>query len=548
MKKSMVTKILCAAMVLVAVFCLYGCGNKTEITVTGTVKAYNGDALTLSVGDNLELTFDVKKAEIQCVNGIETGNEVTVVYTGKLDGTDTSDTKVLKISDSDTNKNEKKKKIDPVADNTLESIEGKVVDASMNTLAMKTADGTELVFTTTYAELHYKNGILVGNDVIVKYKGKIDGTDTSKVNVVSVYDFAANVVHEVKSDVHNIVGIVTEAANQSITIKDENGDVFTFNTDKAKKYVKNGIEIGNTVTIKYQGSLTTANSIKLKVISITDGDANAAANVDRNSNPSTKGNTGDTGNKGNTGDTGNKGNTGDTGNTGNQGNTGDNGGNTGGTDTPKPDNSPKTINGSVVDATMNNTVIKTDDGTELAFTTGDAEHHYTNGIQVGNAVSITYTGTINGTDTSGVTVISVTDSAANTATAATATTSSVVGTVDEATSKSLLVLDVAGGSTLEYSLDGAKVNCANGLIVGEAVCVTWTGSVDPSSDNPIPAATIDDVKTEAKVSNVKDDPAVAPTDTEAPADTDAPADNADTTPADTSSDTTTIPTSNAITE
>ncbi|MEG1497218.1 MAG: hypothetical protein RR385_07550, partial [Clostridiales bacterium] len=104
-------------------------------------------------------------------------------------------------------------------------------------------------------------------------------------------------------------------------------------------------------------------------------------------------------------DTGNKGNTGDT---GNQGNTGDNGGNSGGTDTPKPDNSPKTINGSVVDATMNNTVIKTDDGTELAFTTSDAEHHYTNGIQVGNAVSITYTGTINGTDTSGVTVISVT--------------------------------------------------------------------------------------------------------------------------------------------
>ena len=67
----------------------------------------------------------------------------------------------------------------------------------------------------------------------------------------------------------------------------------------------------------------------------------------------------------------------------------------------------QSISGVVTDASMNTVTIKTDAGDELSFGTEDADVSKVNGMDVGKTLTIYYTGTIDGTDTSKVTVVAV---------------------------------------------------------------------------------------------------------------------------------------------
>lgn len=68
------------------------------------------------------------------------------------------------------------------------------------------------------------------------------------------------------------------------------------------------------------------------------------------------------------------------------------------------ENQMQTVSGTITDASMNTVTIQTDDGTELTFSTEDAETSGADGLETGSTATIIYAGDIDGADTSGVTV------------------------------------------------------------------------------------------------------------------------------------------------
>ena len=72
-----------------------------------------------------------------------------------------------------------------------------------------------------------------------------------------------------------------------------------------------------------------------------------------------------------------------------------------------------TVQGILVDAAMNTVRIQTDGGAQLAFGTEDAEKNVKDGLILGNLVTIAYSGSIVGTDTSGAAVLKLTDETEN---------------------------------------------------------------------------------------------------------------------------------------
>lgn len=73
----------------------------------------------------------------------------------------------------------------------------------------------------------------------------------------------------------------------------------------------------------------------------------------------------------------------------------------------------QTITGTILDATMSTVTIQTEDGEELSFSIpDDADETEVDGMTVGDTLDITYTGTIDGTDTSGATVVKLVQTSA----------------------------------------------------------------------------------------------------------------------------------------
>ena len=73
----------------------------------------------------------------------------------------------------------------------------------------------------------------------------------------------------------------------------------------------------------------------------------------------------------------------------------------------------QTITGTILAATMSTVTIQTEDGEELSFSIpDDADETEVDGMTVGDTLEITYTGTIDGTDTSGATVVKLVQTSA----------------------------------------------------------------------------------------------------------------------------------------
>ena len=68
---------------------------------------------------------------------------------------------------------------------------------------------------------------------------------------------------------------------------------------------------------------------------------------------------------------------------------------------------PTYIDGVLQDGTMNTITIQTADGKELLFNKEGAEVNEPDGLIIGDMLRVYYDGTINGTDTEGVTVTKI---------------------------------------------------------------------------------------------------------------------------------------------
>lgn len=82
--------------------------------------------------------------------------------------------------------------------------------------------------------------------------------------------------------------------------------------------------------------------------------------------------------------------------------------------TKQPTEEEQVISGTITDAAMHTVTIETEDGATLTFSIPDeADRTQVDGMLIGDTLEITYTGTIDGEDTSNVTVLKLIETAAN---------------------------------------------------------------------------------------------------------------------------------------
>ncbi|MDD3360952.1 MAG: SH3 domain-containing protein [Hespellia sp.] len=341
---------------------------------------------------------------------------------------------------------------------------------SSNALTLKTEDGATYSFSIVGAAQEYKNGIEPGNWIHVTYTGNINGADTSGVKVVKITDDDANV----------------KEAQSKVTIKDVSEKVWaTAVVNVRDSYSTNAnvlgtLQVNDEVTrtgtcdngwsrIDYNGNAayiyaqyltTTAPAAPTTPAApVSNPQPAQPAQQTQPAQPTQSTGTTDSGETSNTGDTG------DT------------------NDTPAP--TQQTVTGFVV-SLGDGTLVIDSAGTDYSFNTVNAEHSYANGILVGNEVTVTYVGDL--ADSANATVYSVVDSATNTN-----NQSKITGTIQSASMNGLaLVTD--DNAVLAISTDGATVNCANGILLGERITVTLDLDQTVDSSNMFFASQIDDAQ------------------------------------------------------
>lgn len=120
--------------------------------MTGTVVDVSMNTLTFSA-DEANYTVYIADAVHQYKNGIQTGNVVTVTYTGNLG--DLNSVVVISVKDDDEN---------IAAENAVYG--GSVLDATMNTITIMTADGVEMTFSKEDA-VDNTGGLSQGLEIVV---------------------------------------------------------------------------------------------------------------------------------------------------------------------------------------------------------------------------------------------------------------------------------------------------------------------------------------------------------------------------------------------
>ncbi len=350
MKKTLAV-ILCALM-LCAPLC--GCA-KGEQTVEGILEAFSGHLLTLKATNGEELEFDVAKAIIETAHGLLAGDDILLTYTGSINGSDTSKAVVSKVTDVSQEDSAPTEYI----------VTGTLIDATMNTMVIETSGGEQLTFSTALAQHDIKNGVLLGNTIIVTYTGDIVSGDTTGIKVVKIEDDDPNEIStapaggdaetapEIKENADNVW--TTQAVNvrkgPATTAKRIGGMA------KNMWMQRTGICSNGWSRVVYNGAEAYVYTDYLT----TTAPAPVVAQPEQPHNT---------------------------------------------------DHNYYSMSGYVEDASNANITIGNKTG-EYTFDVGSAQHHYKNGLMIGNLVTIEYSGKINGTDTSSCVVHSVTDTDPN---------------------------------------------------------------------------------------------------------------------------------------
>lgn len=128
----------------------------------------------------------------------------------------------------------------------------------------------------------------------------------------------------------------------------------------------------------------------------------------------------------------------------------------------------KTINGSVIDATMHGVTIRTADGTEMHFGYPEADPNTINDIMLDGTIMVTYTGEITGTDTTGVEIVSIESATGKPG------VYSIEGTIKDATMNGVTI-ETATGREMHFGTEDVNTTGGNGLIIGTKIAIMFTG-------------------------------------------------------------------------
>lgn len=168
-------------------------------------------------------------------------------------------------------KKEEVKKEEPKKEVIVESegqMNGVLVSFEGKTLVTEEA-GREFTFDVSNAKIGTKN-MRTGDELVIYFEGKLEGTDTSKIKVTSVEDLGGN-DHQTEKQA---VGTLVNLTENTITIRQNDGTELLFNSNNCRHEFKNGIREGNWIVVTYIGEIKGTDTKNVAVVKITDNDPN----------------------------------------------------------------------------------------------------------------------------------------------------------------------------------------------------------------------------------------------------------------------------------
>lgn len=235
--------------------------NRTR-TLKGLVVSSDASTLTIQTERGKQLQFSLTGADIQVTGGIAAGNNVTILYKGSVEGTDTSNAKVLMVknlADGETPVTEgepmtEAEEADPQAGPG--TMEGTIADLSADRIVILANDGDSFYFSIDGAQINLKNGTQKGNYVTVAYNGDIYGPDlVAATSVTDAQDEADKAPYggSEGEDYSYIGGTVIDCSTDSVTIMLEDESEITLDTSQARQVYRSGLTYGTYIIGEYQG-------------------------------------------------------------------------------------------------------------------------------------------------------------------------------------------------------------------------------------------------------------------------------------------------------
>lgn len=211
----------------------------------GYVGQVTDKVITVADDAGKEVKFDVSEAKVEGAEAIGTGDEVEVSYSGELSA-DVTKAKAVEIVTSAAAEaaEEEAAEVDEIISGTIETADDK-------TLTLKTDDGT-YTFNAIIAQRVTKDGIKAGASAEVTFYGDLDDEDDNPVATRIVTEDAKDTED---AKIKTLTGKVVEVKSGYAVLDtaDPANTLFTFiGTDG----MFDGVKVGDTATVIYQGTLT----------------------------------------------------------------------------------------------------------------------------------------------------------------------------------------------------------------------------------------------------------------------------------------------------
>ena len=264
--------------------------GKEEKEAVGTLVDATMNTVTIRQNDGTVLTFLTSNCEHDIKNGLREGNWIVVTYIGEIQGTNTQNVAVVKITDNDENKIEatKKKMNIKAVDETVYATAGVHIRASYSTTSDtigSLAKGAPIrrtgVCDNGWSRVIYNNrdAFIYGDYLTATAPApeakpaKTDGSAPATPQKGQEPAPAVKPGDYPEEQYQSVSGTVVEASMNTLTVN-VNGQIYTVNIMDAAHEYANGIQTGNTVTITYAGDLASPDAV---IARVRDQDPNTAA-------------------------------------------------------------------------------------------------------------------------------------------------------------------------------------------------------------------------------------------------------------------------------
>ena len=256
--------------------------------ISGTLSDFDGVFLYLKK-DGEAYQFDVSSATVECAHGLLCGDEISVIYEGKMDGEDTDTVKALKVTDALHKKN-------PL---TNRRIKGKLDSISSGALRITTnKNKRSLTCPLAGTGLFFEKGIRSGASLTLTILGETPllseeppVMDGGHIAVLSVSDGAAAEVPaapEISApDVDAAVrmqelrGSVVDLTDSVLRIRPEAGTtVLNLNLANVPSYFPGGCAAGSSVSVYFTGEYDEANPGSISIDRIIGSDPAGTGKAD----------------------------------------------------------------------------------------------------------------------------------------------------------------------------------------------------------------------------------------------------------------------------